>query len=69
MEQIKVNRINELAKLAKERCLTKEEAQERQILREEYLCEWRRCTIDTLENTYIDDGKGNLTKVEKIGEK
>ncbi|MGE4352524.1 MAG: DUF896 domain-containing protein [Oscillospiraceae bacterium] len=69
MEQAKIDRINALARIAKERGLTNEEADERHALRQEYLDEWRRCTIATLENTYIDDGKGNLTKLKKKGKK
>ena len=65
MEQAKIDRINELARIAKERGLTNEEAAERHDLRQEYLDEWRRSTIATLENTYIDDGKGNLRKLRK----
>lgn len=37
MDKSKIDRINELGRIAKERELTKEEAEERQILREEYL--------------------------------
>ena len=65
MEQSKIDRINELARLAKERGLTNEEADERHALRQEYLDEWRRSTIATLENTYIDDGSGKLKKLKK----
>lgn len=42
MEKIKIDRINELAGIAKERELTAEELEERRILREEYLSEVRR---------------------------
>lgn len=41
MDKIKVDRINELGRIAKERDLTPEEAEERRILREEYLAEFR----------------------------
>ena len=41
MEKIKVDRINELARLAKTRKLTEEEKNEQRILREEYLAEVR----------------------------
>lgn len=59
MENSKLNRINELAALAKQRELTEEEAAERAVLRKEYIEEWRRGTIELLENTYIvtPDGK------------
>ena len=65
MEQAKIDRINELAHLAKERPLTAEEAAERQSLRQEYIADWRKGAIEVLENTYIDDGKGNLRKLKR----
>lgn len=64
MEKSKIDRINELAHLAKERELTREELTERDALRKEYIEEWRRSTIDLLENTYIqtpDDKKAKLS--------
>ena len=42
MDKIKVDRINELARLAKERELTEEEKAEQVALRKEYLAEFRR---------------------------
>lgn len=59
MDNTKLERINELAALAKQRELTEEEAAERAVLRKEYIEEWRRGTIELLENTYIvtPDGK------------
>ena len=42
MEKAKIERINELARLAKERALTEEEKAEQQALRAEYLEEYRR---------------------------
>ena len=59
MEKTKIDRINELARLAKERALTEEELRERDALRKEYIEEFRRATIDVLEHTYIQtpDGK------------
>lgn len=65
MEQYKIDRINELARLAKERELTGEELSERDILRKEYIAEWRKSVTDVLENTYILDEKGNKRKLEK----
>ena len=59
MEKTKLDRINELAALAKQRPLTEEELAERDVLRKEYIEEWRRSTISVLENTYVvtPDGK------------
>ena len=42
MEKIKVDRINELARLSKERELTPQEREEQRLLREEYIAEVRR---------------------------
>ena len=42
MEKIKIDRINELGRLSKERALTDEEREEQRLLREEYLAEVRR---------------------------
>ena len=59
MEKAKIDRINELAHLAKERALSEEELSVRDALRREYIEEFRRATIDVLEHTYIQtpDGK------------
>ena len=65
MEQVKIDRINELAKLAKQRELTAEEAAERAALRKEFLADFRKNLVDTLDNTYIVDEKGNKKKLEK----
>ena len=65
MEKAKIDRINELAWLAKERELTDEEAAERAELRREYIAEWRRGAEAVLDSTYIVDEKGNKTKLPK----
>ena len=65
MEQTKLDRINELARLAKERELTEEEIAERDILRKEYIAEWRKSTIELLENTYIQTPDGRKHKLQK----
>ena len=65
MEQSKINRINELARAAKERALTEEEHAERDALRREYLAEWRRGAEQVLENTYLVTPDGKKTKLKK----
>ena len=65
MENTKLNRINELAKLAKERELTAEELAERDVLRKEYIAEWRRGAEQVLENTYIVGPDGKKRKLEQ----
>ena len=65
MENIKLDRINELARLAKERELTADELSERDALRKEYIAEWRRGAEQVLENTYVIGPGGVKRKLEK----
>ena len=65
MERSKLDRINELARLAKERELTPEELSERDTLRREYVAEWRRGAEHVLENTYIPTPDGKKHKLQK----
>ncbi len=65
MENSKLNRINELAKLAKERALTAEELAERDALRKEYIAEWRRGAEQVLENTWIVTPDGKKTRLQR----
>ncbi len=65
MENIKLDRINELARLAKERELTADELSERDALRKEYIAEWRRGAEQVLENTYVIGPDGVKRKLEK----
>ncbi len=63
MEKIKIDRINELAALAKTRELTESEAAERQALRGEYLKEFRAYMRGTLDNTVIERPDGTREKI------
>lgn len=65
MDKEKMDRISELTRLSRERELTEDEKTERAALRAEYLQDWRRSTIDVLENTWIVDKKGNKRKLGK----
>ena len=65
MERTKLDRINELARIAKERELTQEELSERDTLRREYVAEWRRGAEQVLENTYIQTPDGKKHKLQK----
>ena len=58
MEQKNLNRLNELAKIARERALTPEETEERAALRKEYLADFRKAFQQQLDSTVIqyDDG-------------
>lgn len=68
MEQARIDRINELAKLAKQRPLTQEEQDERQILRREYLDSIRGSLESQLDRTYFVESDGSQTKLKKKGE-
>ena len=65
MENSKLQRINELARIKKERELTAEETAERDALRKEYLDEWRKGAIEVLENTYIQTPDGKQHKLQR----
>ena len=67
MENSKLERINELARLAKERALTTEEISERDALRREYIAEWRQGAAAVLENTWIVTPDGKKHKLQKKG--
>ncbi len=69
MTDIKLARINELAKISKERDLTAEELAERDALRKEYIKGFRQGLENTLSNTYIMDAQGNKVKVTKKEDK
>ncbi len=67
MENTKLNRINELARIAKLRELTADETAERDALRKEYIAEWRQGAMQVLDNTYVvtPDGKKHKLKRKK----
>ena len=65
MEQIKLDRINELAKKSKTEKLTPEEKAEQKKLREEYILEFRAGLRGILDNTYIEYPDGTRVKVEE----
>lgn len=68
MEQQKIDRINALAKQAREGGLTPEETAERETLRAEYRAAIRESLTGHLENTYYVDAAGNEEKLKKKGE-
>jgi uncharacterized protein YnzC (UPF0291/DUF896 family) len=65
MKQEKLDRISELTRIARERELTESEISERMVLRQEYIAEWRRGTLEVLDNLYIVTGDGKKHKVQK----
>lgn len=65
MTQEKMDRISALTRISRERELTEAEKAERQALREEYLAEWRRGTIETLESLRIENPDGTIVPLKK----
>lgn len=65
MEKDKIARINELARLAKQRELTAEEQAERAELRRKYIADWRAGAIATLESIRIQEPDGSVHPLEK----
>lgn len=66
LPQDKLNRINELAKKAKEGGLTEAEAKEQSTLRREYLETFRSSMLTTLKGVTIIDPNGNDVTPEKL---
>ncbi len=64
MEKEKLERINELARLKRERELTPEEAAEQKSLRMEYIAGFRANMTNTLQNTVIKYPDGRVERVE-----
>ena len=64
MEQAKIDRINELAALKKQRPLTEAEAAEQAELRAAYLAEFRARMRGTLDRTVIERPDGSRERVE-----
>ncbi|MBR4991914.1 MAG: DUF896 domain-containing protein [Clostridia bacterium] len=67
MEQKKIDRINELARLAKQRELTEEEQAERAQLRQEYVAAFRGNLEAQLKSITIQYPDGSKKKLEKKG--
>ena len=65
MNQEKIERINALYRKSKAEGLTEEEKKEQDLLRKEYIEDWRRSTIAVLENTYIQTPDGKKHKLQK----
>ena len=61
----RTKRINELARISRERELTPEEKEEQARLRSEYLEAFRANLRSQLDNTYIVDGEGNETPLKR----
>ena len=58
MTKEQIARINELARMSRERALTPEELEEQRILRRQYIDEFKANVKATLDNTYIQEPDG-----------
>lgn len=58
MDKEKIDRINELARIKKQRTLTEAEAAEQAALRQEYLAEYRENMKAMLDNLIIQEPDG-----------
>ena len=69
MEHEKIERINELTRLSRERELTHEELVEREALRREYLDGFRQNAPAVLENVRLKRPDGTLEPLKKKEDK
>lgn len=69
MDPKKIERINELAKIKRERPLTEEEDTERKALYKEYLEGFRANTEAVLQSIRIQEKDGSLTPLQKKTDK
>ena len=69
MEHEKIERINELTRLSRERELTHEELGEREALRREYLDGFRQNARAVLENVRLKRPDGTLEPLKKKEDK
>lgn len=64
MDAAKIARINELARKSKAQGLTEEEKAEQQSLRAEYIQSVKASLVSQLDNTYILENDGTVTKLK-----
>lgn len=69
MEKQRIDRINELARIAKERQLTEEELQERDVLRREYINALRENAKSVLDSVVIQTPDGKRHKLQRKEDK
>ena len=63
MDNTLIKRINELSRKSKAEGLTEAEKAEQAILRAQYIAEFRQGMMNTLDQVYIVDEKGNKKKL------
>ncbi len=66
MERANIDRINELSRIARERELTREEAQERQALRQAYLSAFRSQFRGQLNQTVVQYPDGSRVALRDV---
>ena len=65
MDKAKIDRINALARIKKERGLTAEELNEQAALRREYIDEFKQNVHATLKNMRIQNEDGTLSQLKQ----
>jgi len=65
MEQVRIDRINQLAKKAKESGLTPEEVAEQKTLRAEFIRDFKGNLAAQLDNVYVEMADGTKEKLQK----
>ncbi len=65
MDQTRLDRINELARLSRQRELSDSDKKEQKILRYEYIAEWKRGTEATLNQIVIVEPDGTKHPIRK----
>ena len=68
IDQKLINRINELSRLSKIRKLTLEEEKERELLRKEYLKQFKEGFRQQLDGVKVVDAKGNDVTPKRKGD-
>ncbi len=63
MDDTLIKRINELSRKSKTEGLTQAEKEEQATLRAQYVAEFRQGMMNTLDQVYIVDEKGNKKKL------
>lgn len=65
MNQEKIDRINFLARKSRAEGLTDAEKEEQLALRQEYVAAFRQSLTSQLDHTWIVDGQGNKSRLER----
>ena len=70
MTEEKIGRINELARKSKAEGLTEEEKKEQQLLRQEFIADFRKNLKSQLDNFDVQEADGTIVNLgEKYGKK